>query len=156
MQLSLDALRVEKDALLEKQGRFARFKTQRERDAWLNDESSTLSNLIKTQEQQLSQLLQDLSQTQEASKLTQKQIEWIQGKLSNRRSDIERLQSEFEEARLNRNKLDEKRKELWREDAKGAAVMDTMKQNLSKNERVLAGCMDRVCCHPLLILKSND
>ena len=147
MQLNLDALKIEKDALLEKQGRFARFKTQKERDVWLKEEISTLSDLIQAQEQQLAQLQQDLSQTREASKSTQSLIEGIQGKLSSRRSDIERLQTEFEEARLNRNKLDEKRKELWREDAKGAAIMDTMKQELSKNERVLAGCMDRVRCH---------
>jgi structural maintenance of chromosome 3 (chondroitin sulfate proteoglycan 6) len=42
---------------------------------------------------------------------------------------------------------------LWREDAKGTASLDTMKQELHKNERTLAGCMDKSTSQGLLAVR---
>ena len=44
-------------------------------------------------------------------------------------------------------------REIWREDAKGATSLDSMKQELHRNERILAGCMDRSTSHGLQAVK---
>lgn len=101
---------LEKDGLLSKQGRWARFKNQKERDRWLKEEISSLAQLVESQDSQVRELHVDLNQTRAHSRAVQDEIQQTKERISRRRLDIDQLQEECDQARSERNKLDEKRK----------------------------------------------
>jgi structural maintenance of chromosome 3 (chondroitin sulfate proteoglycan 6) len=110
LQNSMDACKLERETLISKQGRSSRFKTQRDRDAWLKEEIQSLKQSLVRQQENLKKLDQDCKESVGMYENGSEEIEQVKSQLASRRVNIERIQVECDEARLERNKLDEKRK----------------------------------------------
>ena len=145
---------IERDALISKQGRFAQFKTQKERDAWLQLQLENSKESLNSLSLESEKLQSELNESQNGVTTLEKDIQRMNADYSENKKEIQQLSVQLENTKMHRNALDEKRKEMWRQDAKGSSILDNMKQELSKYERILAGCMDKNTCQGLENVKN--
>ncbi|KAI5116767.1 hypothetical protein M0805_004984 [Coniferiporia weirii] len=139
----LDEARAHLDALYEKQGRLSRFRTRAERDQFLNGELASLRNYLETQAGALSAAERELSEARKELGKLGEQSEGVQGRLEDRRERVRQISDELAGVREKHAELLEKRKELWREDARLTNTAGHAENELRQHERDLASMMDK-------------
>lgn len=68
----------------------------------------------------------------------------INSTLDGQKDEAQRISNELKQLRVTRDEQTDQRKELWREDARLDAAVQSCKEELRKAERNLASCMDQV------------
>ena len=106
----MDAYTFEKDALYSKRGRWERFKNTTQRNSWLKKEIESLNSQIGSQNDQVKVLSQEIVKGKVTCKSLYMEKSKVQAEIDKARSDFDDTCHEYENARLKRNKLDEKRK----------------------------------------------
>lgn len=143
-RLRLDEARAHLEMLYEKQGRLSRFRTKAERDQHLNSEISSLKEFKAKQESNLQGVHQDLESSQTALNTLSDQIENVQTRLEDRRDRVRSISEELTKVKEKHSELLERRKELWREDARLTSTTGHAENELRQHERDLASMMDKV------------
>ncbi|KAI9338092.1 chromosome segregation protein sudA [Zopfochytrium polystomum] len=137
------SLQNERSNLLDKQGRGRQFRTRAERDTFLNNEISSLEENITANQGQITALETEVANCQRQLEAARTATETIGRNLEQLKERQDTNSGEIETSRLQRSRLDERRKELWREEQKFSASVETAKEEFAKAERVLMSSIDR-------------
>ncbi|KAJ3112731.1 Structural maintenance of chromosomes protein 3 [Phlyctochytrium bullatum] len=134
---------AEHQALLDKQGRSKQFTSKKERDEYLKNELSSLQSAFDETTQQKELAAADLEAVRTKKARLEKEVEEKKSGISARDEMVRGLVEEIEAVRLERNRMDERRKELWREEHKSSAMLEQIRDDLARAERSLMSSIDR-------------
>ncbi|TPX59672.1 hypothetical protein PhCBS80983_g02285 [Powellomyces hirtus] len=135
---------LERTALYSKQGRTKQFKTKVDRDVYLKHEITTTETNIVSHQNQCSELEEQLEEHRGQVLEMERSIEDVRGRVEARKEEARALIEEEANLRRQRNTLDEKRKELWREESRSIVSAQNAKVEADKCERSLYSMMDKV------------
>ncbi|MCJ1455508.1 Structural maintenance of chromosomes protein 3 [Mycoblastus sanguinarius] len=139
----LDSAEGTRQRLYAKQGRNAQFRNKRERDEWLREAiNSSYPDLAKVKAVRV-QTTEDITQLESDIADTEAEITEIQEQLDGRADSNEAIQKDIQDGKAQRDKLNDERKELWREDAKLDSVMSNAQTELRHAEQELSHTMDQ-------------
>ncbi|GAO50930.1 chromosome scaffold protein [Saitoella complicata NRRL Y-17804] len=139
----LDEVDGELQRLYAKQGRNAQFSNKRERDQWLNTEIQEVQSTLARRTEQEQTLASDVDDLRRQCDEVAASIKSLRQQLDGRKDNMAKLRKDVEEAKNVRAELDDRRKELWREDARLGDVVSNARSEMEKAERNLNHAMDR-------------
>ncbi|KAL8744618.1 MAG: hypothetical protein Q9184_007977, partial [Pyrenodesmia sp. 2 TL-2023] len=143
IKAELDSAEATQQRLYAKQGRNARFRNKRERDDWLRGEiNNSYPQLAKVKAVRV-QTAEDIAELEKDIADTEKAIAQLREQLEGRGSNNETMQAQIQEAKAERDRLMDERKELWREDAKLDSVLANASNELRQAEQELSHTMDQ-------------
>ncbi|KAJ3330378.1 Structural maintenance of chromosomes protein 3 [Blyttiomyces sp. JEL0837] len=134
---------TEKNALLEKQGRNKQFRTKAERDGYLRQEIGSLQTTVDSSKRQAEGLQTDIVNNRNRLDAVRKEIEHCDVKIEELKTVSEKASTDFDRLKIERNSLDEQKKELWREEQRACIAYDSANEERVKAERNLMSSMDR-------------
>ncbi|KAL8920606.1 MAG: hypothetical protein Q9172_004433 [Xanthocarpia lactea] len=139
----LDSAEGTRQRLYAKQGRNARFRNKRERDDWLRAEiNNGYPQLAKVKAVRV-QTAEDIAELEQEIADTEKAMTSLRDQLEGRRANNDTIQGQIQEAKAERDRLIDERKELWREDAKLDSVLSNALNELRQAEQELSHTMDQ-------------
>ena len=139
----LDSAEGTRRRLYEKQGRNARFRNKKERDDWLREQiNSSYPQLAKIKAVRV-QNIEDIAELEKEIADNEAEIEQLREQLEGRGSSNDAMQKQIEEAKVDRDRLTDERKELWREDAKLDSVLANAQSELRQADKELSKMMDQ-------------
>ncbi|KAI4139119.1 MAG: hypothetical protein LQ341_004345 [Variospora aurantia] len=139
----LDGAEATRQRLYAKQGRNARFRSKRERDDWLRAEiNNSYPQLAKVKAVRV-QNAEDIAELEKSITDTENIISQLREQLEGLGSNNETMQAQIQEAKSERDRLMDERKELWREDAKLDSVLSNASNQLRQAEQELSHTMDQ-------------
>ncbi|OLL26315.1 Chromosome segregation protein sudA [Neolecta irregularis DAH-3] len=143
IQQQLEATEGRLEGLYAKQGRNSQFHTKRERDNWLRSEINSITQIKSRQEQLKIELGGEIEETNNRLQHIVQEIENKRSGIGNRRVNIQKVRSELEGAKFERDVLMDERKELWREETKLSSTLEKTKEEVRKAERAFASSTNR-------------
>ncbi len=142
----LDEARARLDALYAKRGRLDKFRTKAERDHYLRAEIAGMEQFRKSQANALSSLEEELKRGQQSLKEVNDSMNATQQRVEDARNSVKNLGEEIAKLKDEQAEKTERRKELWREDAKLESLVAHAADEVRSADRMLASMMDKVCC----------
>ncbi|KAJ5163997.1 RecF/RecN/SMC [Penicillium coprophilum] len=128
--------------LYAKQGRNSRFKNKSERDKWLNMEIRESHTSISTVQGVISQTQEDIQDLEGEIAALEPETERLRQQIDGRGDTIHSVDRQVQDAKDERDRLMDQRKELWREEAKLDSVLSNASQEVDRAERNLSQMMD--------------
>lgn len=128
--------------LYAKQGRNSRFKNKSERDKWLNMEVRESHNSINTVQGVISQTQEDIQDLEGEIAALEPETERLRQQIDGRGDTMHNMDQQVQDAKDERDRLMDQRKELWREEAKLDSVLSNASQEVDRAERNLSQMMD--------------
>ncbi|KAJ5467833.1 RecF/RecN/SMC [Penicillium sp. IBT 31633x] len=128
--------------LYAKQGRNSRFKNKSERDKWLNMEVRESQNSIKTVQSVITQTKEDIQELEGEIAALEPETEHLRQQIDGRGDTMHSVDQQVQDAKEERDRLMDQRKELWREEAKLDSVLSNASQEVERAERTLSHMMD--------------
>jgi structural maintenance of chromosome 3 (chondroitin sulfate proteoglycan 6) len=128
--------------LYAKQGRNSRFKNKSERDKWLNMEVRESNNSIKAVQNVVSQTKEDIQELETEIARLEPETELLRQQIDGRGDTMHTVDQQVQDAKDERDRLMDQRKELWREEAKLDSVLSNASQEVDRAERNLSSMMD--------------
>ncbi|KAJ5209403.1 hypothetical protein N7449_003782 [Penicillium cf. viridicatum] len=128
--------------LYAKQGRNSRFKNKSERDKWLNMEVRESHNSISTVQGVISQTQEDIQDLEGEIAALEPEAERLRQQIDGRGNTMHNVDQQVQDAKDERDRLMDQRKELWREEAKLDSVLSNASQEVDRAERNLSQMMD--------------
>ncbi|KXG48447.1 RecF/RecN/SMC [Penicillium griseofulvum] len=128
--------------LYAKQGRNSRFKNKSERDKWLNMEVRESHNSISTVQGVISQTQEDIQELEGEIAALEPETERLRQQIDGRGDTMHSVDQQVQDAKDERDRLMDQRKELWREEAKLDSVLSNASQEVDRAERNLSQMMD--------------
>ncbi|CAI7638277.1 hypothetical protein PCG10_001685 [Penicillium crustosum] len=128
--------------LYAKQGRNSRFKNKSERDKWLNMEVRESHNSINTVQGVISQTQEDIQDLEREIAALEPETERLRQQIDGRGDTMHNVDQQVQDAKDERDRLMDQRKELWREEAKLDSVLSNASQEVDRAERNLSQMMD--------------
>ncbi|KGO77535.1 RecF/RecN/SMC [Penicillium italicum] len=128
--------------LYAKQGRNSRFKNKSERDKWLNMEVRESHNSINTVQGVISQTQEDIQDLEREIAALEPETERLRQQIDGRGDTMHNVDQLVQDAKDERDRLMDQRKELWREEAKLDSVLSNASQEVDRAERNLSQMMD--------------
>ena len=129
--------------LYAKQGRQNQFKTKRERDDYLRKEIADVNVTLATRKAITMQTQEDIAELESQIGQLEAEITDMRSRIENRGDDQQRIATDVTRAKEERDRLNDQRKELWREEAKLDSVIENAKAELDKAEKFLSHMMDQ-------------
>ncbi|KAK3634324.1 Structural maintenance of chromosomes protein 3 [Elasticomyces elasticus] len=129
--------------LYAKQGRQNQFKTKRERDDYLRKEINEINISLATRKAVTMQAQEEIAEFETQIGQLEAEIADMRNRIENRGDDQQRISSDVQKAKEERDRLSDQRKELWREEAKLDSVIGNAKAELEKSESFLSRMMDQ-------------
>lgn len=139
----LEQVDAQAEHLYSKQGRNARFKNRSERNKYLDAEIKDLKVRIQERTEHRSNMQSEITEVQNTIARNNREVEEIRAQINGRGAVLDDLEHTASENRELRSTLDDRRKLLWREEAKTQAIVEQARDELAKVERALQGTMDR-------------
>ncbi|KAG8821762.1 Structural maintenance of chromosomes protein 3 [Serendipita sp. 399] len=150
LRQSLEAWDARLQILYSKQGRLRQFTSMAERDQFLKGEIKALKEYHKKQSQALGELKVTVQETKDqVDELGSREAD-LQASLSSRQQQLRELEDAISEKKDLKSVKTERRKELWREDAKLETTVGHARDELRTAERTLATMMDKDTANGLL------
>ncbi|KAG8765379.1 Structural maintenance of chromosomes protein 3 [Serendipita sp. 397] len=150
LRQSLETSQARLQILYSKQGRLGQFTSMAERDQFLKGEIKALKDYQKKQSQALEELKRTAQETKEHIDELGSRESDLQESLSSRQQQLKDLEDALGEKKDLRSAKTERRKELWREDAKLETTVGHARDELRNAERTLATMMDKDTANGLL------
>jgi structural maintenance of chromosome 3 (chondroitin sulfate proteoglycan 6) len=129
--------------LYSKQGRAGRFKTKKERDAWIDGEVARLQATHAEYTKQAAHLDAEQAKATAALQTLDERVASRERGVSERRAGLEKGAKRITELRIRRDTLAAERKELWRDDASVSAEITEKRAECSAAERALETSVTR-------------
>lgn len=128
--------------LYAKQGRNSRFKNKSERDKWLQAEIKDNYSSISTVQRVVSQTQADIADLENEIALLEPETERLRKQIDGRGNTMQSVEQEVQNAKDERDRLMDQRKELWREEAKLDSILSNASNEVDRAERNLSQMMD--------------
>lgn len=138
----LDDAETKQQRLYAKQGRNARFRSKRERDEWLNAQINEANMSLSRFRATRMSTNEGIAEDEQTITQLEQQIQDLQNRISNQGGAARDLEQELQNAKENKDKLIDERKELWRQDARLDGDLGVAREQLRKAERNLSYMMD--------------
>ncbi|KAI9873842.1 MAG: Structural maintenance of chromosomes protein 3, partial [Pleopsidium flavum] len=143
MKAQLDDAEAVRQRLYAKQGRNAQFRSKRERDDWLRQEmDDSYESLAKIKAVRM-QTTEEVAELEKEGKRLEAEVDDLRRKFDSRGDGKQDMDRQVEIARVERDRLMDQRKELWREEAKLDSVISSAQKELDYAERMLSHTMDQ-------------
>ncbi|KAF9137987.1 Structural maintenance of chromosomes protein 3 [Mortierella sp. GBA39] len=139
----LEQTDLQRQTLYSKQGRSGQFQSKAQRDEWIRKEMSDIQQAFKVQTAQSTQAESDLQTSRTQLAQATEKIKNVREQEMARRSENEALSAELVTLKAERDKLTDQRKDLWREDAKMDSILNNLREEHRKSERMLGASMDK-------------
>lgn len=144
LQNAVEEEEAERANLLAKQGRFSQFKSAADRDTWIKSQLETLSTTASLQSQQGQEAQASLHDARVQVDQLTSEVAVLEESSRNAADRQEELDAAVNEARKARDVATDARKELWRAEGKLQSALASISEQVTNNERTLAGVVDRV------------
>ncbi|KAJ5908797.1 Chromosome segregation protein SudA [Penicillium taxi] len=128
--------------LYAKQGRNSRFKNKSERDKWLQMEVRESTRSVSTVQNVVSQTQEDIEELEKEIGSIEPEIERLRQQIDGRGDTMQSFDEQVQNAKEERDRLMDQRKELWREEAKLDSILSSSSQEMERAERTLSHTMD--------------
>lgn len=129
--------------LYAKQGRQAQFRTKKERDDWLKGEIASVNQSLATRKAINMQTQEDISDLEQQIGQLNEDIADLRSRIENRGDEQQTIAAEAQQAKDERERLEDQRKVLWREDAKLDSIIGNARSAYEKAEQFLSQMMDQ-------------
>lgn len=129
--------------LYAKQGRNSRFKNKSERDKWLQMEIRESNRSVSTVEGVVSQTQDDIQELEGEIARLEPETEQLRKQIDGRGDTLHSFDQQVQNAKDERDRLMDQRKELWREEAKLDSVLSSASSEMDRAERSLSHMMDQ-------------
>ncbi|KAI1321428.1 Structural maintenance of chromosomes protein 3 [Mortierella claussenii] len=139
----LEQADLQRQTLYSKKGRSDQFKSKAQRDEWIRNEISEIQQSYHKQTAQATMTEKDLEGLRSQLKQVSDKIQAARNQESTRRSENESLLKELTAMKAERDQLTDRRKDLWREDAKMDSTLNNLREEHRKAERALGASMDK-------------
>ena len=126
-----------------KQGRSAKFSNKKERDNWLKKEVEEVDTALAQRKSVMTDTDNEIAELQNGISKGETEVEKIRKALNSREDTEKVIDGQIREAKDAREKLQDQRKELWREQAKLDTVTRNAKDQMQRAEDGLSRLMDR-------------
>ncbi|WOO77394.1 Chromosome segregation protein sudA [Vanrija pseudolonga] len=151
---ALEGTQSQLEVLYAKQGRTRQFKSKAERDNYLNQEITNLKSYEKHLQKTIDSLRRDLDGAKAQLDEVAARSEAQNRGEDERRDALKEASESISKLRTDLDTMQEKRKELWREDGKLAQSVTNAKSELDNAERSLQSTMDRDTSHGLRAVRT--
>ncbi|KXL46283.1 hypothetical protein M433DRAFT_153739 [Acidomyces richmondensis BFW] len=128
--------------LYAKHGRQSQFRSKKERDAYLRTEITEVNKALAIRKAVLMQINEDITELEQQIEKLETGISEMRNHLENRGDQQQNISAEVTRAKEERDRLQDRRKELWREEAKIDAVIGNAQMELEKAQKFLSQMMD--------------
>lgn len=128
--------------LYAKQGRNSRFKNKSERDKFLQMEIRESNRSIENVRGVVSQTEDDIKELENEIAELEPETERLREQIDGRGDTMHSVDQQVQNAKDERDRLMDQRKELWREEAKLDSVLSSASQEMDRAERSLSHMMD--------------
>ncbi|WRT67771.1 uncharacterized protein IL334_004744 [Kwoniella shivajii] len=139
--------------LFAKQGRAQQFTTKAARDKYLNGEIKALKDYEKDQQKRVNSLQTDLNSARDQLAQVVTQTKERGQEETERREKLRTMAESVTALKGNLDGMQERRKELWREDGKLGQTVSNAKSEMDSAERSLLGMMDKDTSNGLRAVK---
>nr|XP_018262378.1 chromosome associated protein [Kwoniella dejecticola CBS 10117]OBR84536.1 chromosome associated protein [Kwoniella dejecticola CBS 10117] len=129
--------------LFAKQGRAQQFTTKAARDAYLRGEIKSLKDYERNQQDRIDSLRENVESAKEQLTDAVARSAQRSREEDDRRGNLKRMAQEVSTLKGNLDEMQERRKELWREDGKLGQTVSNAKSELDSAERTIMGMMDK-------------
>ncbi|KAG0023242.1 Structural maintenance of chromosomes protein 3 [Podila clonocystis] len=143
MREELEQVDLQRQTLYSKQGRSGQFRSREHRDEWIRKEMNEIQQSYAAQEAQSTLVANDITSLKLRLSESSQKIQSAREREQQRKSDGDGLAAELTALKVERDSLTEKRKELWREDAKMDSTLNHLREELRASERSLGSSMDK-------------
>lgn len=128
--------------LYAKLGRQSQFRSKKERDAFLRTEIKEVNLVLATRKEFAMQTTEDISELEQQIGELETSISEMRNRMENRGDQQQNISTEVTRAKEERDRLQDRRRELWREEAKIDAVIGNAQMELEKAQKFLSQMMD--------------
>lgn len=128
--------------LYAKQGRNSRFKNKSERDKWLQMEVRENTRSKTNVEGVVAQTQEDIAELEKEITSLEPEIEGLREQIDGRGDTMHSFDEKVQAAKDETDRLQDQRKELWREESKLDSVLSNASQEMDRAERSLSHMMD--------------
>lgn len=139
----LKGLELEQENIHAKQARLAKFTSKSERDGWLNNQIADLESNLATRSNQVHILEQEKKAVESEVARRSQHIQTLRERIHEQHTLQQQLAEEESQLKQARDDATEKRKDLWREEAKLDSTMSKSADEMRRAERSLASAVDR-------------
>ncbi|KAI6887594.1 putative chromosome segregation protein SudA, partial [Hortaea werneckii] len=129
--------------LYAKQGRQAQFRTKKDRDTFLRNEINDVNVALATRKAVTMQTTEEITELENQIGKLEADIAERRARIDNRGDEQQNISAQVTNAKEERDRLQDQRKELWREEARLDSVIENAKQELDKAEKFLSTMMDQ-------------
>ncbi|KAG0033841.1 Structural maintenance of chromosomes protein 3 [Podila clonocystis] len=143
MREELEQVDLKRQTLYSKQGRSGQFRSREHRDEWIRKEMNEIQQSYAAQEAQSTLVANDITSLRLRLSESSQKIQSAREREQQRKNDGDGLAAELTALKMERDSLTEKRKELWREDAKMDSTLNHLREELRASERSLGSSMDK-------------
>lgn len=144
VKAQIEQAEAKQQSLFAKQGRASQFRTQAERDKYLNAQIRSSKATLEGQQKALQGVADDIENSKQVLNDRKKQEADLRETLEVRREEAKKYTLELNDLNTQRAELVEQRKEIWKEDEKLQQTVLHASSELKKAENVLRTMMDRV------------
>jgi len=131
------------NSLYEKQGRSHQFRTQKERDQHIRAELKKLNELVRSRQESLEQVLSDEQSLKENLSAIESRESEVREKIDDRKKWMQEKTVELAKIKTEHHQLTEKRKSLWKEDARVSQLLINATNAKEKAVKDMRATMDR-------------
>ena len=142
-KVQLEAAESTRRRLYEKQGRNTNFRNKKERDDYLREQINACYPQVAKIKAVRVQNTEETTDLEKQVFDLETEMEELRGQLEGRGDSNDVIQKEIEQAKADRDRLTDERKELWREEAKLGSVISTANDDLRHAEQDLSHTMDQ-------------
>ncbi|ORZ05306.1 RecF/RecN/SMC [Lobosporangium transversale] len=139
----LQQVDLQRQALYSKKGRAGQFTSKAQRDEWIRTEMEEIQQSHSQLTSQAALLEKDLSELRSRQTNATESIQAVREQEAVRRNESEKLVQELGALKTERDQLTDKRKDLWREDAKMESTLNNLREEHRKSERALGASIDK-------------
>ncbi|KAI6786902.1 RecF/RecN/SMC protein, partial [Hortaea werneckii] len=129
--------------LYAKQGRQAQFRTKKDRDTFLRNEINDVNVALATRKAVTMQTTEEITELENQIGKLEADIAERRARIDNRGDEQQNISAQVTNAKEERDRLQDQRRELWREEARLDSVIENAKQELDKAEKFLSTMMDQ-------------
>ncbi|KAF2725279.1 structural maintenance of chromosome protein 3 [Polychaeton citri CBS 116435] len=126
-----------------KQNRRNQFSTKKDRDTWLRQQISDIHETLATRKSISMQTTEDIADLENQIQQLSQYISETRERMDNRGDESQSISIDYQNAKDEGSKLEDQRKELWRQDAKLDSLLKTARDELTKSEQFLSRMMDQ-------------
>ncbi|KAF9432395.1 Structural maintenance of chromosomes protein 3 [Entomortierella beljakovae] len=140
---TLEQVELQRQTLYSKQGRSGQFQSKAQRDNWIQQELNEIQQAHNSQATFATTVEKDLETLKAKMSQVSEKIQATRDQESARKIESEDLFEELASLKSERDQLTDKRKDLWREDAKLDSTLNNLREEQRKSERALGASMDK-------------